>query len=213
MDLLLFSPKFLIMLAHLLLCLLVNCSIIEFFYFKKCKRKDFYFAFLMMTVAVFFLVYFMMSIKRGKAAMGVGLGLFGIFSILRYRTDTIPVREMAYLFVLICLSVLHALVGTLIELLIVDAIVVLIIAVGEYRFQTHPTKLIQYDNIEFIKPEKKAELIEDLEKRLGVEVTDVKVGAVDFMRDMAILRITYKGDPAGDVENELKITKSEYTKI
>ena len=90
------------------LCMLVNWVIIDRLYFKKSRRRDFYFTFMLMSVAIFFLVYFMMGMDRGKATMGVGLGLFGIFSIMRYRTDTMPVREMTYLFIIICLSVVHA---------------------------------------------------------------------------------------------------------
>ena len=104
----LFSVSFADTLLRFVICLFVNWFIVQFLYFRKSHRRDFYFTFVIISVAIFFLVYLMMGMDRGKATMGVGLGLFGIFSIMRYRTDSMPVREMTYLFVVVCLSVVHA---------------------------------------------------------------------------------------------------------
>ena len=222
----LFSAGFGDILVRFILCLLVNWGIVQFLYFRKSKRRDFYFTFVIISVAIFFLVYLMMGMDRGKATMGVGLGLFGIFSIMRYRTDTMPVREMTYLFVVVCLSVVHAMadsigvdskgkvVGTpLAELVVIDLIVIAAIILFERVLKVEATKLIQYDRIELIKPEKRDELIADLESRLGIKVTDVKVGAVDFLRDMAMLRITYEGEGNIEVDNKIKIKNSDYANV
>jgi magnesium-transporting ATPase (P-type) len=119
-----FSDDFGQTIVRFFICLLVNWSIIEFFYYRKSNRRDFYFTFVLMTVAIFFLVFFMMGMERGKATMGVGLGLFGIFSIMRYRTDTMPVREMTYLFLIVCLAVVHAMASDFGDLALVDIITV-----------------------------------------------------------------------------------------
>ena len=153
----LFSADFGETLLRFILCLVVNWGIVNFLYFKKSHRRDFYFTFMIISVAIYFLVYLMMGMDRGKATMGVGLGLFGIFSIMRYRTDTMPVREMTYLFVVICLSVVHAmssalgvddkraLTGTpLFELIVIDAITVVAILVFECMLKVSATKLVQY---------------------------------------------------------------------
>ena len=192
----------------------------------KANRRDFYFTFVIISVAIFFLVYLMMGMDRGKATMGVGLGLFGIFSIMRYRTDTMPVREMTYLFVVVCLSVVHAmadsmgvddsgkLVGTpLAELVVIDIIVVLAIIVFEHVIKIEATKLIQYDRIELAKPERRAELVADIENRLGIKVLDVKVGAVDFLRDMVMLRVIYEGENLGEIDNKIKIKNTDYANL
>ena len=170
----------------------------------------------------------MMGMDRGKATMGVGLGLFGIFSIMRYRTDSMPVREMTYLFVVVCLSVVHAMadslgvnesgniVGTpIVELIAIDLITIAAIVVFEHTLKVDPTKLIQYDRIELIKPEKEQELIEDLEKRTGLKINKVDVGAIDFLRDMAMLRVHYDAVDGADMEinNKIKIKNSEYANI
>ena len=221
-----FSADFSDILIRFLICFVVNWTIVHFLYFKKSTRRDFYFTFVIISVAIFFLVYLMMGMDRGKATMGVGLGLFGIFSIMRYRTDTMPVREMTYLFVVVCLSVVHAMAdavdvdangkvkGTPIaELIVIDLIVIAAIIIFEQMLKAEATKLIQYDRIELVKPEKRQELIADLEQRLGIKVIDVKVGAVDFLRDMAMLRVTYEGESSGDIDKQIKIKRSQYAEV
>lgn len=208
----LISQAFISMLIRFLVCIVVNWGIIDRLYYAKSKRRDFFFTFILMSVAIFFLVYFMMAMERGKATMGVGLGLFGIFSIMRYRTDTMPVREMTYLFLIISLSVVHAMASGLVELGLIDLIVIVAIMLCERRLQVQPTKLIQYDRIELIKPERRSELIADLENRLGLKVLKVEVGGIDFLRDMAVLRVLYESEEgvSQEVDNMLKIKKSQY---
>ena len=224
-----FSASFTETLIRFVICLVVNWSIIAFLYYRKCHRRDFAFTFAIMTVAIFFLVYFMMGMDRGKATMGVGLGLFGIFSIMRYRTDTMPVREMTYLFVIICLSVIHAMAADSVEtpsigsnamamshteLLAVDVITIITISVCEIFLKTQNTKLIQYDRPEMVKPEKRQELIADLEERTGLKITSVKVGGIDFLKDSVVLRITYTGDVANnDVNGQFTVRKSQWREV
>jgi len=206
--------------------MMANWIIVHFLYYKKAKRRDYYFTFMLISIALYFLVYMMMGMDRGKATMGVGLGLFGIFSIMRYRTDAMPVREMSYLFVVICLAVVHSmasslgvdefgqLIGTpLNELVCIDLIVIIAVAICERVLKTDASKIVQYDRIDLIKPERKEELIADLKQRLGLEVTNVRVGAVDFLRDMAVLRVYYKGADSGDVKDMLKIKNDEYAHV
>ena len=221
-----FSPDFGDTLLRFALCYLVNWIIVNFLYFKKAKRRDFFFTFMIISVAIFFLVYLMMGMDRGKATMGVGLGLFGIFSIMRYRTDAMPVREMTYLFVVVCLSVVHAMADTLgvnaagvmvgtpvVELLVIDVIVIVSIVIFERSLKVQASKLVQYDRIDLIKPERREELKADLEARLGLKVVSVRVGAVDLLRDMTVLRVYYEGNDSGDVKNMLKIRNSDYASV
>ena len=215
MDTMLFSQEFLLTLMRFVICMVVNFLIVHVLYFRKSHRRDFYFTFLLMTVAIFFLVYFMMGMDRGKATMGVGLGLFGIFSIMRYRTDAMPVREMTYLFIIVCLSVVHAMAESMIELFVVDVISIVAIWLCELHLKVQPSKLIQYDRIEYTKPENRQLLLEDLEKRLGIKVVDVHVGAVDFLRDMVILRVSYEAEGQGssDVDHLIKIKNTQYAEV
>lgn len=209
----LFSAEFSGTLLRFITCMIVNWGIIHFFYYRKSHRSDFYFTFMLMTVAIFFLVYFMMGMERGKATMGVGLGLFGIFSIMRYRTDTMPVREMTYLFLIVCLSVVNAMAEDYGELLVVNALIVMAIALCEMRFKVHASKLIQYDRIELTKPEKREELIADLEARTGLKVIKVDVGGVDFLKDTVVLRVTYDSQETSEVDNQFRVRKSQWREL
>jgi hypothetical protein len=221
-----FSNDFVETLIRFMLCLVVNWGIVNFLYFKKSRRRDFYFTFMIISVVIYFLVYLMMGMERGKATMGVGLGLFGIFSIMRYRTDSMPVREMTYLFVVVCLSVVHAMssalgvdasgiiTGTpLLELLVIDAITIAAITTFEKTLKVSATRLVQYDRIELIKPERREELKADLTQRLGVEVLKVEVGGIDFLRDMAVLRVSYVGENTTDINNKLKLKEADYAHV
>jgi hypothetical protein len=140
----------------------------------------------------------------------VGIGLFGIFSIMRYRTDAMPVREMTYLFVIIALSLVNAVSVNvpLFEVLLTNAILLVAVWLCELHIKTRPTRMIQYDRIELITPERRPELIADLEKRLGVKVLKVEIGSIDFLRDMAMIRVSYEGDHSA-VSEELKLSKDQ----
>ena len=153
---------------------------------------------------------FVLEDMKGKTSMGVGIGLFGIFSIMRYRTDTMPVREMTYLFVIIALSLVNAVSVNLpyFEVIVTNLVIILAVWLCEMHLKTNPTKLIQYDRIELITPERHEELIADLEKRLGLKVVKVDIGSVDFLRDMAMIRVTYEGEPS-TVGSNLKFSKDQ----
>ena len=208
----LFTEEFDNTLVRFCICMVVNWIIIDKLYYRKSKRRDYFFTFMLMSVAIFFLVYFMMGIERGKATMGVGLGLFGIFSIMRYRTDAMPVREMTYLFLIICLSVVHAMASSYAELAVIDFIVVMAITVCEMKLKLKSTKLIQYDRIDLVKPDCRDALIADLEERTGLKIISVDVGGINFLKDTAVLRVTYEsnGADANDVDGQFRVTRSQW---
>lgn len=210
-----FSGEFGGSLFRFAICMAVNWIIVEFLYYRKSHRRDFYFTFLLMSVAIFFLVYFMMGMERGKATMGVGLGLFGIFSIMRYRTDAMPVREMTYLFLIICLSVVHAMADAYLELAIVDVIALVAIWLCEMKWHVQSTKLIQYDRVELIKPDRREELLQDLEQRTGLKILKVEVGGIDFLKDSVVLRVTYEDDEKGQksIDGQFTVRKSQWREV
>ena len=203
------------MLVRLVINMAVVGIIIDRLYYPKSKRRDFYFTFMLISIAIFFIVFFMIFVleeMKGKTSLGIGIGLFGIFSIMRYRTDAMPVREMTYLFVIIALSLVNAISEgvPMVELAITNMIFLVAVWFFEWRLKVLPSKLIQYDKIDLIKPECKAELIADLEQRLGLDIVQVEVGAVDFIRDMAMVKIRYRGKRSdGDVSDNLKLSKEQ----
>lgn len=210
------SQPFFQMLIRFFITVVVSWIIIDRLYYRKSKRRDYYFTFMLISIAIFFLVFFMIFVledMKGKAGIGLGIGLFGIFSIIRYRTDTMPVREMTYLFIIISLAVVNALASTmpLFELILTNLIVVIAIIVCEWRLKTENVKLIQYDKIELITPDKREELIADLKKRTGLDITKIEVGAIDMLRDMTMLRVYYRSNESGSnsVDKTLKLTKQD----
>ena len=208
------SYDFMVMFSRLLINVLATWIIIDRLYFRKSHRRDFYFTFMLIPIAIFFIVFFMIFVledMKGKTSMGVGIGLFGIFSIMRYRTDTMPVREMTYLFVITAVSLVNAVsVGApLFEVFLTNVIIILAVWLCERRLKTRPTRIIQYDRIELITPERRPELIADLEKRLGVKVVKVDIGSIDFLRDMAMIRVSYEGDDTTSIGSELKLSKDQ----
>ena len=201
--------------------MIVVWLMVHFLYYRNSRRRDFYFTFVLLGVAIYFLVFFMIFVledMKGKTGIGIGIGLFGIFSIMRYRTDAMPVREMTYLFSIICLSVINAL-GSSISLaqaLIPNILMFVAMALCEYLLLNtrEKTKLILYDRIKLITPKKRPELIADLEERIGVKIKDVTVGSVDFLKDTAILRIYYEEKAEKDSINEtLKIKRDEWQEV
>ena len=212
------SSDFGAMLVRLFICIVVNMIIVDRLYYKKSRRRDFYFTFMLISIAIFFLVFFMIFVledMKAKTSIGIGIGLFGIFSIMRYRTDAMPVREMTYLFVIISLSVVNAIAASvsIVELLITNFIVVVAISICESRLKIEPSNLVQYDRIELIKPEKRKELKTDIEQRLGLSVKRIEVGAVDLLRDMAVLRVYYTDDKMSSVNEKLKLGRTDLLEV
>ena len=194
---------------------------VHFLYYSKSKRRDFYFTFMLIGIVIYFLVYFMIFVLedlKGKTGIGIGIGLFGIFSIMRYRTDTMPVREMTYLFSIICMAVINAL-GTeisLLEMLVPNIIIVGAVALCESFLlrSKQATKLIQYDRVALIKPECREQLKADLEERTGLTIDSLEVGAIDYLRDTAIIKIYYH-DPQANAElnHTIKVKRTEWEKV
>ena len=177
---------------HFTFTMLVSWIIVHLFYYRKSRRRDYYFTFLMFSAAMFILLFVMENIKL---QIGFALGLFAIFGMIRYRTETMPVREMTYLFVIIAISIVNGLALNIsyAELILANLLIVLLTWILESeRIIAHTsTKLVTYDRIDLIVPEKREELKADLEKRIGVKIKTIEVGAVDFLRDSAFIKITY----------------------
>ena len=213
------SEPFVAMLIRLAVCLVINLIIVDRLYYKKSRRRDFYFTFMLISLAIFFLVFFMIFVledMKAKTSIGIGIGLFGIFSIMRYRTDAMPVREMTYLFVIISLSVVNAIAASvsIVELLVTNIIVVAAIWLCEHRLKLEPSKLVQYDRLELIKPDRSEDLKADLEMRLGLKVRKVEVGAIDMLRDMAVLRVYYDANTVSNtVDEKMKLNRADLVEV
>lgn len=166
--------------------------LVHFLYYKKSKRMDYYVTFMLFSSTMFLLLCMLDNVKL---QIGFALGLFAIFGMIRYRTETVPIREMTYLFVLIGLSVINGLAMSVSwsDLLLVNILLLGVAAFFEnWRGLSHRSqKIVLYEKIENIVPERQAELKADLEKRLGRPIESFEVGHVDFLRDVAYIKVYY----------------------
>lgn len=203
--------------TKLLLAFLINLIaimiVVRWLYYPKCKRGEFFFTYILIAISTFMLIYVLGDVKL-KA--GIALGLFAMFSIIRYRTEQIAIREMTYLFVIIALSAINGL--TISELSIGEVIIINILFVAaiwvcesKLLISHYSYKVIKYDNISLITPDKREALIADLEKRTGLNIIKVEVGAIDFLKDAAIVKMYYKSNEANNsVDTTLKTPTDEY---
>lgn len=167
--------------------------IVRYVYYRKTPRKNYLFTFYLISIISFFICF---ALKKFEMEVGMGLGLFAIFGIIRYRTNPMRIREMTYLFLVIGLAVVNALSGKLsyVELLFINAVVWLVVYLMEnWLLQSNEDdKTIIYEKIENIKPSRYNELIADLEDRTGLKITRAEVGKVDFLKDTAEVKIYYE---------------------
>ncbi|MCR4828593.1 MAG: DUF4956 domain-containing protein [Bacteroidales bacterium] len=200
-----FLGKFCILFAfNLLVCWIIT----HFLYARKVgSRKDYYFTYMLFSTTIFLILY---SLNSLQMEMTLALGLFAIFSMIRYRTEALPIREMTYLFVLIGISIINGsgIASDYLTLIVINAAVILLILVLELAGLTNrkATKIITYEKIELIKPERYDELVADLKERTGLDIIEVQVGSINFLKDTAFLKVTYK--PTSSTPNDIDmITK------
>lgn len=191
-----FSDDFYALLFRMVLNMVVLTILIRFLYYTKAKRKDYLFTYYLIGMITFFLCF---GLKKLDIDTGMGLGLFAIFSILRYRTEGIEIKEMTYLFLVIGISVVNSLASaeiTLAEMALINSVLIAITyGLENLWLLRHETrKVINYERIDLIKPETYEEMKEDLERRTGLKINRVEVGKIDFLRDSAQLLIFYDGD-------------------
>lgn len=186
------SFSFWMLLVRFAFNMLVCWIIIQSFYYPKARRKDFYFTFMLFSVAVFLLIFLM---DKVSIALGFALGLFAIFGIIRYRTETVAIREMTYLFVVIAVSLINGLSAGVshAEVLLTNLLFILVVwALESNKLLKHTScKVILYERIQLIKPEKYDELITDLKERTGLDIIKAEVGHIDFLRDVAYINVYY----------------------
>jgi hypothetical protein len=173
--------------------LVVAIIIVRFVYYPVTQSKNFVFTFLSFNTIVYFVLGFLTSIEL---SIGVGFGLFAIFSVLRYRTDEIPAREMTYLFIIIALPVMNSVMSSsedFIKLLIANGTIMtlLYIVEKEWGFHFEISQRITYELVDHITPEKRDLLLANLRQRTGLPIKRVEIGRIDFLRDTVELRAFY----------------------
>ncbi len=187
------SLSFWTLLLRFVFNFLVCWIIIRGFYFKKSQRRDYYFTFMMFAVTIFLIITLMDNMKMNVA---YALGLFAIFGMIRYRTETIRIREMTYLFIVMGVSILNgqALTASYAELLMTNALIIAAIWIfeGSKHMKHLSEKVILYDKIDLVKHGREDELKTDLQERTGLAIEKMEVGHIDYLRDVAYIKIWFK---------------------
>lgn len=191
-----FSEDFYGLLIRLGINLFFLTILIRVLYYTKTRRKDYLFTYYLIGTITFFLCFGLMQMDIDT---GMGLGLFAIFGIIRYRTDAIEIKEMTYLFMIIGISVVNALASnelSISEVGVINVTIVLLTYILEnvWLMKHETRKTINYERIDLIKPENQDLLKADLEKRTGLTINRVEVGKIDFLNDTAMVRIYYYAD-------------------
>lgn len=188
--------------------------VVRCFYYPKCKRSEFFFTFILIAISIFLLIYLLGGVKLKT---GFALGLFAIFSIIRYRTEQVAIREMTYLFIIIAMSAINGLVIeelSYAEMIMANLLFIFSIWFCESNLLIRHLsyKVIKYDNISLISPDKESELIEDLKKRTGLDIVKVEVGGIDFLKDAAIIKMYYRSaeNITNTVDTTIKAPTDEY---
>ena len=181
------NEKFLISLG---INILNVALIILLIYYPNYRKLDYIFTFVIFNLVIFMLTF---VLKYVKLSVGAAFGLFAVFSMLRYRTQGLSIKDLTYLFIFISMGVISAIHLEYLELGVIHAILLTgtYILDGNVIFKQERLKSIQYENIDMIKPENHPALIEDLKNRTGLNIHRIVIGKVNFLKDSATVKAYY----------------------
>ena len=192
LDTTLFSQANVLEFALRLLVNMVSCFVlVRFIYYPVYKNREFFFTFTIFNLLIFLIIFLLQKVEMST---GAGFGLFAVFSMLRYRTEGLSMKDMTYLFLVIALGFITAVgPGEFWHVAIINGLILFLTYLMESSLllKKEFSKIIQYENIELIKPELRKELIADLEARTGLKINRITIDRIDFLRDTALLTVHY----------------------
>ncbi len=175
--------------------------LVRFVYYKVYKRSDLFFTFFIFNIVIFLICFLL---NKVELSMGAAFGLFAVFSMLRYRTEDISIKDMSYLFLVIAIGLIAAVTKVkdtsdtyeYLFLILINVIIILIAFIFDTSifFKKELVQLIDYENIELIKKENQNQLIEDVKHRTGINAHRISIGKIDFLRDSAQIKVYYYED-------------------
>lgn len=181
---------------RLLIDILAMLVLVRIIYFRIYKKKDYLFTFFLFNIIIFIITYLLNKVDM---SLGAAFGLFAVFSMLRYRTEGITTKDMTYLFIVIAMGLICAVSkATYFELAVINLILIgfTFALDGNWLVRNEMVKTIQYENIEMIKPANYSKLLEDLRNRTGLNIHRASVARIDFLKDVAVIKIYYYEDTA-----------------
>lgn len=181
------------LLTGFLINLVAALILVRFVYYPVQQDKNMVFTYLAFNTVIYFVMAFMTSVELG---VGVGFGLFAVFSVLRYRTIEMSSREMTYLFIVIALPVMNA-VGAqtqhwlLLGLVSAAVIALLWVLEKDWGFRYESSQNFKYDRLDLLHADRRALLLADLEDRLGINAKRIEVQRIDMLEETALLRVYF----------------------
>src|ERR1700741_1667742 len=184
--------------ARILIDLVSVFILVRYIYFPIYKHREFFFMFVIFNLIIF-LVSFLLN--KVELSMGAAFGLFAVFSMLRYRTESVSIKDMRYLFLSIAIGLVSAVTKIkgapdayeYLFLCGINLSILLITYLLESRIfvKKEMIKVIVYENIELIQSHRMEELLEDIRKRTGINAHRVSVQKINFVKDSAQIKIYY----------------------
>jgi hypothetical protein len=181
------------LLMKLFIDIFFTLIIVRLIFYPIYKERDYVFTSLLINISVFLICFMLGSIK---VKIGFAFGLFAVFSMLRYRTEQIEIRQMTYMFVVIIIAVINALSDEEIsfaEQILANASILIAVYLLEKNLlhDREFIKVITYEKIDLIKPEKYDLLIKDLTDRTGLKIKRAEIDSINFLNDTAKLKILF----------------------
>jgi len=183
--------------SYFLLRMLINIVsmivLMRFVYYTTYRKKDSFFTFFLLNFIVFLLSYILEN-TGGFNSIGSAFGILAAFSLLRFRTDSISMKEMTYLFIVMTFGLINALMkGTYLEIAGLNALIIAAVYIvdGNMLMRNQLFKTIDYPSIENIKPERQEFLIADLRERTGLDIKKISIEHIDFGKGRAVIKIYY----------------------
>lgn len=175
-----FVEEFLVRYAIFLVAALI---ILRLVYFRATPNREVFLGIFMFGNGAFIITYLLHSVEM---SMGFAFGLFAVFSMLRYRTEALTVRDMTYLFTAIVMALMCSVAEvTYFEISALCTAIIILAALTETQLiaPTITERKITYDRIDKIQPEQRTALIEEVRQRTGMNVVKIELGKIDFLSD------------------------------
>jgi len=167
--------------------------LIRLIYFKVYNRKDLFTPFFLLNFIIFLLAY-MLRASGGFDSIGSAFGLLAAFSLLRFRTSSLSMKDMTYLFIVMTVGLINSVMaGNYFEIVAVNGIIIAAVFVtdGNVVMRDEKTKTIEIEGLQFIKPQQRNELLADLRERTGLDIQKITIEYIDFIRNRATIKIYY----------------------
>ncbi len=168
--------------------------IVRYIYYPKRSDHTYLFTFLAFNTVIYFIMGLFTSVEL---SIGVGFGLFALFSVLRYRTETVPIHEMTYLFLMVALPILNSILfdtGQYEKMLLANLLIIGVVWILEHKWgfgeELHSTDIV-YERIDLVPVDRREEMIEDLKQRTGLDVRKVEIDTYNFLSDTVKARVYY----------------------